>query len=184
MLRVKKCKICTIRNRLLSDKGKGITECRQARAYSGNSVTAIPTICCSANRFKHGTMTVKKSIEIDESFIRDRITQLRMALDISEYRMSLDLGHSKGYIQSISSGRSLPSMIEFLAICEYLHVTPAEFFSPDSDDEVSVCNPAGTTASSPGGEIFYLKVTQSQIQILKEIVDGAKIDSRSTIEYH
>mgnify|MGYP003552211007 FL=1 len=42
--------------------------------------------------------------------------------------MSTDLGHSKSYIQSISSGKSMPSMGEFLYICEYLGVTPREFF--------------------------------------------------------
>lgn len=45
--------------------------------------------------------------------------------------MSLDLGHSKSYIQSISSGRALPSLSEFLYICEYLGVTPKEFFDTD-----------------------------------------------------
>lgn len=64
-----------------------------------------------------------------EEFIRNRITALRIQKDISEYKMSLDLGHSKGYIQSISSGRTMPSMSEFLAICDYLNVTPQDFFN-------------------------------------------------------
>ncbi len=68
-----------------------------------------------------------------EEFIRNRITKLRMLKNVSEYQMSLDLGHSKSYIQSISSGRALPSMSEFISICEYLGVTPKEFF----DDENS-----------------------------------------------
>ncbi len=45
--------------------------------------------------------------------------------------MSTDLGHSKSYMQSISSGRSMPSLGEFLYICEYLGVTPREFFDED-----------------------------------------------------
>ena len=45
-----------------------------------------------------------------ENDIRSRLTQLRMKKGVSEYQMSLDLGHSKSYIQSISSGRALPSM--------------------------------------------------------------------------
>lgn len=63
-----------------------------------------------------------------ESFIRDRITQLRMKKGVSEYQMSYDLGHSRGYIYNISSGKALPPMKEFLSICEYLDVTPQEFF--------------------------------------------------------
>lgn len=65
---------------------------------------------------------------MDEQFIRDRITQLRVARGVSEYQMSYDLGHSRGYIYNISSGKSLPPMREFLAICEYFGVTPSEFF--------------------------------------------------------
>lgn len=68
---------------------------------------------------------------MNEDFIRERITELRMQKNISEYKMSLDLGHSKSYIQSISSGRAMPSMTEFLYICEYLGVTPKEFFDTD-----------------------------------------------------
>lgn len=45
--------------------------------------------------------------------------------------MSLDLGHSKSYIQSISSGKALPSLSEFLSICDYLNVTPKDFFDEE-----------------------------------------------------
>ena len=68
---------------------------------------------------------------IDEQYIRDRISVLRTNKGISEYKMSLDLGHSKSYMQSISSGRAMPSWTEFLYICEYLGVTPKEFFDED-----------------------------------------------------
>lgn len=69
---------------------------------------------------------------MDEDFIRQRITKLRIQKNVSEYRMSLDLGHSKSYVQSITSGRALPSMPEFLYICEYFGITPADFFNTDS----------------------------------------------------
>lgn len=68
---------------------------------------------------------------MEEQFIRDRISKLREQKQVSERKMSLDLGHSTSYIRSITSGRSLPSMSEFLYICEYLGVTPMEFFNED-----------------------------------------------------
>lgn len=71
-----------------------------------------------------------------EEFIRQRISQLRVQKGISEYKLSLDLGHSKGYIQSISSGRALPSMSEFINICEYFDITPYEFFDIETTDIV------------------------------------------------
>lgn len=68
-----------------------------------------------------------------EQFIRDRITMLREEKQISERKMSLDLGHSTSYIRSISSGRSMPSMQEFIFICEYLGITPMEFFNKERE---------------------------------------------------
>ena len=73
---------------------------------------------------------------MDEKFIRDRITYLRMQKNVSEYKMSLDLGHGKSYIQSIASGRALPSMSEFLYICDYLDVSPKNVFDPELKDPV------------------------------------------------
>lgn len=71
---------------------------------------------------------------MNDKFIRDRISILRTKKGISEYKMSLDLGHSKSYVQSISAGRTLPSLSEFLYICEYLGVTPKEFFDEETKD--------------------------------------------------
>ena len=65
---------------------------------------------------------------MDVEFVRDRITQLRIQKGVSEYKMSYDLGHSRGYINNISSGKTLPSMTEFFAICDYFGITPVEFF--------------------------------------------------------
>ena len=63
-----------------------------------------------------------------EAFVRERITQLRLKKGGSEYQMSYDLGHSRGYIYNISSGKSLRPMSEFFSICDYFNITPAEFF--------------------------------------------------------
>lgn len=71
---------------------------------------------------------------MDERFINQRITQLRLKKNVSEYQMSYDLGHSRGYIYNISSGKALPPMKEFLSICDYLGVTPSEFFDESLDN--------------------------------------------------
>lgn len=65
---------------------------------------------------------------MDEKFVRERITQLRLRKGVSEYRMSYDLGHSRGYMHNISSGKALPPMKEFFAICDYFGLTPQQFF--------------------------------------------------------
>ena len=71
-----------------------------------------------------------------ETSVRDRITQLRLKKGVSEYQMSYDLGHSRGYINNISSGKALPSMSEFFAICEYFGISPEEFFNERLQDPV------------------------------------------------
>lgn len=71
---------------------------------------------------------------MDSTYITKRITQLRLKKNIAEHRMSLDLGHSRSYMQGISSGRALPSMSEFLAICDYLDVTPRDFFEENNNN--------------------------------------------------
>ena len=65
---------------------------------------------------------------MDELFVRERITQLRLRKGVSEYRMSYDLGHSRGYVHNISSGKALHPMKEFFAICDYFELTPQQFF--------------------------------------------------------
>ena len=39
------------------------------------------------------------------------------------------IGQSEGYINKIESGYSLPSLSGFFYICEFLEVTPYEFFN-------------------------------------------------------
>ena len=71
---------------------------------------------------------------IDADFISDRIAMLRTAKNVSARDMSLSLGQSQSYINNIENKKSLPSMQMFLYICEYLSITPEDFFTEDVDD--------------------------------------------------
>ncbi len=70
---------------------------------------------------------------MNESFVRERITQLRIKKGVSEYQMSYDLGHSRGYVYNISSGKALPPLKEFFAICDYFGITPQAFFDDSTN---------------------------------------------------
>ncbi len=63
--------------------------------------------------------------------LRERITELRLKMNVSEYQMSYDLGHNKNYIRAITSGRSLPSVTALFDIIEYFGMTPSEFFDTE-----------------------------------------------------
>lgn len=75
---------------------------------------------------------------MEPDYITKRITELRLKKGIAEHRMSLELGHSRSYMQSISSGRALPSLTEFLAICDYLNVSPKDFFDEENPNPVLI----------------------------------------------
>lgn len=71
-----------------------------------------------------------------EDFVKDRITALRLKKGVSEYQMSFDLGHSRGYIYNISSGKALPPLREFFVICDYFGLTPQQFFDESAQNPV------------------------------------------------
>ena len=60
-----------------------------------------------------------------------RLARLRNQMNVSARDMSLSIGQNPGYINNIESGKALPSMSVFFYICEYLGITPAEFFDED-----------------------------------------------------
>ena len=63
-----------------------------------------------------------------EDFIPERLAKLRNQKGVSARDMSLSLGQANNYINNIENKKSLPSMLSFFYICEYLGVTPQQFF--------------------------------------------------------
>ncbi len=63
-----------------------------------------------------------------EDLFYERLEKLRTQKGVSARDMSLSIGQSAGYINSIENKNGFPSMQVFFYICEYLGVTPAEFF--------------------------------------------------------
>ena len=70
---------------------------------------------------------------INEQFHK-RLAELRANTDVSARDMSLSLGQSESYISNIENGHNLPSMSVFFYICDYLKITPQEFFDLESHD--------------------------------------------------
>lgn len=74
---------------------------------------------------------------MDIEYVRQKITELRIKRNISEYQLSYDVGHSKNYVHNIVTGYSQPSVRELLYLIEALGVTPRDFF----DEAVEFSNP-------------------------------------------
>ena len=73
---------------------------------------------------------------MDEKAFSLRLAQLREKKGVSARDMSLSIGQNAGYINNIESGKSMPSLSGFFYICEYLGISPSDFF------DVKTKNPA------------------------------------------
>ena len=73
-----------------------------------------------------------------EDFVPERIAQLRTKKGVSARDMSLSLGQANNYINNIENKKSLPAMQSFFYICEYLGVTPKEFFDDENADPTAL----------------------------------------------
>jgi len=62
-----------------------------------------------------------------------RLSELRILKGVSAREMSLSLGQSESYINKIENKRTLPSISGFIYICEYLGITPQEFFDYENE---------------------------------------------------
>ena len=60
-----------------------------------------------------------------------RLSELRIQKGISARDMSLSLGQGESYINNVENCQNFPSMATFFAICEYLDITPREFFDTE-----------------------------------------------------
>lgn len=63
-----------------------------------------------------------------EDFFPIRLARLRTQKGVSAREMSLSLGQADNYINSIENRKSFPSMQSFFYICDYLKITPQQFF--------------------------------------------------------
>ncbi len=61
-----------------------------------------------------------------------RLAKLRGEKGVSARDMSLSMGQNPGYINNIESGKSMPSLSGIFYICEYLDLTPKDFFDEDA----------------------------------------------------
>ncbi len=69
-----------------------------------------------------------------ENKFAERLAQLREQNGVSAREMSLSIGMSKSNINNIENRKNLPSMRVFFYICEFLNISPEEFFDFDNPE--------------------------------------------------
>lgn len=106
----------------------------------------------------YGGICMEKSQLSEEyiEYVRTRITQLRLARGISEYQLSFELGHSRGYINNISSGKSVPSLSEFFYICDYFDIDPSSFFDSNASNPELLSKTIGELRSLEEDDLLLL----------------------------
>ena len=92
-----------------------------------------------------------------EDIMAERLAKLRTQRGISAREMSLAIGQNENYINRIENKQAFPSMQGFFYICEYLKITPEEFFAIDTDNPQEVRELADCLKRLDGKQIFYLK---------------------------
>ena len=99
-----------------------------------------------------------------EEFCR-RLTQLRMNKGVSARDMSLSIGQSAGYINAlenpsyinhIENNKNFPTMENFFYICDYLEITPGEFFDTDSTNPTKASKLLELAKSLPDDQLDLL----------------------------
>ena len=73
-----------------------------------------------------------------EDFVPERLAKLRTQKGVSARDMSLSLGQANNYINNVENKKTLPSMQSFFYICEYLGVTPQEFFDEGNPNPIAL----------------------------------------------
>ena len=71
---------------------------------------------------------------MEEKDVALRLAMLRTKKNVSAREMSLAIGQNEAYINHIESGKNSPSLAGILYICDYLGITPSEFFDTDSQN--------------------------------------------------
>ena len=102
-------------------------------------------------------------IECDTYDFAERLTDLRIQKGVSARDMSLSMGQTSSYINNIENKSNLPSMKAFFFICEYLEITPLDFFNYDDESPL--------ISNELIKEIRMLNTSQTNLiyKILKEI---------------
>lgn len=75
-----------------------------------------------------------KTINEEREHFRDKLYEFQQLKNLSEYALSHELGKCDSYIQSISSGKNMPSFTAFIEICRVCNKEPYEFFLPEELD--------------------------------------------------
>lgn len=100
---------------------------------------------------------------MDKNDFSKRLSELRIGKGVSARDMSLSIGQREGYINNIENGVNLPSMTMFFYICDFLNITPKDFFDTEN------LNPTKTNELLNVAKHLDAKQLSNLIELAKDI---------------
>jgi Predicted transcriptional regulators len=100
---------------------------------------------------------------MEETFIAQRLAQLRTKKNVSARDMSLSIGQSNNYVSNIENGKSAPSIQGLFYICEYLNISPKDFFDDGNT------NPALLNDVIEQLKLLNDKALESMLSFIREV---------------
>ncbi len=113
-------------------------------------------------------MELMRQTMITISDFADRLAKLRLQKGISSREMSLSIGQNESFINKIENKNNFPLMQSFFCICDYLGITPYQFFQ--FDDEC----PKHTDELVKDIQKLDYKQTKLIHEVIKEIIQKKK----------
>ena len=100
---------------------------------------------------------------LEEKFA-EILTRQRSIKSVSAREMSLEIGQSESYISNIENGYGMPSLSVFFYICQYLDITPKDFFDTEAKDP------------SKAAELFEKIKTlkPEQLDVIESVINSMK----------
>ena len=111
---------------------------------------------------------------MDETFIRERISQLAAESGKSEKQISRELGRSAGYIQALTSGKSMPSITMLFQLCEYFEVSPRDFFDPGIKYPLTLQNILTCASHQNDDDLETLEMISRKLSMSPEDPEGSE----------
>lgn len=92
----------------------------------------------------------------------DRLAMIRSKAGKSARELSAGINKAYSYINNIELGKSYPTMSVFFEICDYLRISPKDFFDYDLPDPV-LLNQLTATAHSLNSDQLRTLLTLSEM---------------------
>lgn len=114
-------------------------------------------------------------MEIHE-YIRKKIEDLRLSKNLSESKLSEELGYNRAYLANMRKENSAPSFQALVAICNYFHISLSEFFANFVSDFAKTGTPIQFEI------IEALMEKTSGLDKLDVLLDAIKVASKEDIQ--